>query len=110
MCHRGFPGSSAGKGSACHAGDPGWVPGSGRPPGEGIGYPLQPSWACLVAQSRKNSPATQQTWVRSLGWETPLEEAMATHSSILAWRIRMDRGAWWAAVHGVTKSCTRLSN
>ena len=42
----------------------------------------------------------QETWVRSLDWEDPLEEAMATQSSILAWRIRMDRGAWWATVHG----------
>ena len=56
----------------------------------------------------KNPPAMQETWVRSLGWEDPLEEDMATHSSILAWRIPMDRGAWWATVHGVTKSQTRL--
>ena len=52
----------------------------------------------------------QETWVQSLGWEDPLEEGMATHSSILAWRIPMDRGTWWATVHGVTKSQTRLSN
>ena len=44
-----------------------------------------------------------ETWVRSLGWEDPLEEGMATHSSILAWRISMDRGAWWATVHGVAE-------
>ena len=44
----------------------------------------------------KNPPATQETWVQFLGWEDPLEEGMATHSSILAWRIPMDRGAWWA--------------
>ena len=49
-----------------------------------------------------------ETWVQSLGWEGPLEEGMATHSSILAWRISMDRGAWWATVHGVTKSQTQL--
>ena len=54
----------------------------------------------------KNPPAMLETWVRSLGWEDPLEEAMATHSSILAWIISMDRGAWWATVHGVTKSRT----
>ena len=51
----------------------------------------------------------QETWVQYLGWEDPLEEGMATYSSILAWRIPMDRGAWRAAVHGVTKSQTRLS-
>ena len=48
----------------------------------------------------------QKTWVRSMGWEDPLEEGMATHSSILAWRISMDRGAWWATVHVVAKSQT----
>ena len=52
----------------------------------------------------------QETWVQSLGWEDPLEKEMATHSSILAWRIPMDGGAWWATVHGVAKSQTRLSN
>ena len=80
------------------------IPGSGRAPGEGIGYPLLCSWASLVAQMVKNLPAMWEIWVRSLGWEDPLKEGMATHSSILAWRIRMDRGAWWATVHGVTKS------
>ena len=58
----------------------------------------------------KNLPAMWETWVRSLGWEDPLEESMATHSSILAWRIPMDRGAWWAIVHSVTKSQTGLSD
>ena len=59
--------------------------------------------AFLVAQVVKNLPAVWETWVRSLGWEDPLEEGMATHSSILAWRILMDRGAWWATVvHGVS--------
>ena len=48
----------------------------------------------------------QATWVQSLGWEDPLEEGRATHSSILAWRIPKDRGAWWATVHGVTQSQT----
>ena len=70
-------------------------------PGEGISYPLQYSWAPLVAQMGNNSPAMRETWVQSLGWEDPLEEVMATHSSILAWRIPMDRGAWRAAVHGL---------
>ena len=46
----------------------------------------------------------QETWVQSLGWEVSLEEDMATHSSIFAWRIPTDRGAWWATVHGVAKS------
>ena len=62
--------------------------------------------ASLVAQLVKNPPAMQETWVQSLGWEDPLEEGMATHSSILAWRTLMDRGAWWATVRGVTKSWT----
>ena len=59
-----------------------------------MGYPLQYSWTSLVAQTVKNPPAVLETWVRSLGWENPLEEGMATHSSILAWRIHMDGGAW----------------
>ena len=57
----------------------------------------------------KKLPAMWETWVQSLGWEDPLEEGMATHSSILAWKIIMDRGAWWATVHGVGKSQTQLS-
>ena len=75
------------KESACNAGDPGLIPGSGRSPGQGIGYPLQYSWAPLVAQLGKNPPAMRETWVRSLGWEDPLEKGKATHFSILAWRI-----------------------
>ena len=63
-----------------------------------------------VAQVVKNPPAMQETWVRSLSWEDPPEEGMTTHSSILIWRIPMDSGVWWARVHGVTKSQTRLSN
>ena len=62
--------------------------------------------APLVAQLVKNPPAMPETWVPSLGWEDPLEEGMATHSGILAWRIPVDRGAWWAAVCGVSKSQT----
>ena len=58
----------------------------------------------------KNPPALQETWFQSLVWEVPLEKGMATHSSILAWRIPMDRGAWWATVHGITKSGTGLSD
>ena len=82
-----FPDSSVGKESAYNAGDHGQIPGSGRSAGEGIGYPLQYSWASLVAQLAKNPPAMWETWVLSLGWEDPLEKGKATHSSILAWRI-----------------------
>ena len=57
----------------------------------------------------KNLPAMQETRVQSLDQEDPLEEDMATHSSIPAWRIPMDRGAWWATVHGIAKSWTKLS-
>ena len=81
----GFPDNSVGKESTCSAGDPGSIPGSGRSAAEGIGYPLQ--YSSLVAQLVKNPLAMQETWVRSLGWEDPLEEGMATHSSVLAWRI-----------------------
>ena len=56
----------------------------------------------------KNPPAMQETWVQSLCWENPLEEGMTTHSSILAQRIPMEKGAWWATVHGVTWSQTQL--
>ena len=62
----------------------------------------------LVAQVVKNLPAMQETWVRPLGQEDPLEKEMATHSSTLAWRIPMDRGAWWATVQRVAQSWTRL--
>ena len=65
-------------------GDLGLIPGLGRSPGGGIGYPLQYSCASLVTQTVKNPPAMWETWVLSLGWEDPLEEGMATHSSILA--------------------------
>ena len=83
----GFSGSSVGKESACSAGDPSSVPELGRFSGEGTGYPLQYSWAFLMAQLVKNPPAIQQTWVWSLGWEDPLEKGTATYSSILAKRI-----------------------
>ena len=84
---KGFPDSSVGKESACNEGDPGSIPGLGRFGGEGIGYPLQYSWASLLVQLVKNPPAMQENWVWSLGWEDPLEKGKATHSSILAWRI-----------------------
>ena len=86
MCE-GFPDSSVGKEFACNAVDPGLIPGSGRSPGEGIGYLFQYSWTSLVAQLVKNPPAMWETWVQSLGWKDPLEKGKATHSSILAWRI-----------------------
>ena len=79
--------SSVGKEPTCNAGDPGLIPGSERSTGEGIGYPLQYSWASLEAQLVKNLPAMRETWIRSLGWEGPVEKGKATHSSILAWRI-----------------------
>ena len=69
--------------------------------GEGIGYPLQYSWASLVAQLVKNLTAMWETWVRNLGWEDPLEKGKATPSSILAWRI-----PWSVVVQGVAKSWT----
>ena len=102
--------SSADREFACNAGNPSSIPGSERSPGEGISYPLQYSRASLVAQMVKNPPAMKETWVRPLGWEDPLEEGMATHSSTVAWRISMDRGAWEATVQGVARSQTRLSD
>ena len=140
---RSCPHNSVGKESACNAGDAGSIPGSGRLAGEWIGYPLQYSWASLVAQPVKNLPAMQERprldpWVGKITWRrdrlptlvflgfpdgsdgkefvynagdlgsTPglgrSPGGMATHSSILAWRIPVDRGAWWATVDGVTKS------
>ena len=89
-----FPGSSPGKESACNAGDPGLIPGSGRSPGEGIGYPLQYSLSPLVAQLAKNPSAMQENWVQSLCWEDSLEKGKATHSSILAWRIPWLHSPW----------------
>ena len=84
-----------------------WIfPGSGRSPGKGISYLLQCYWASLVAQTVKNLPTMQETPVPSLGWEEPLEEGMAIHSSILAWRVPMDRGAWRATVSGSKESDT----
>ena len=88
-----------GKESACNAGDPGLIPGPGGSTGEGIDYPLQYSWASLVAQLVKNPPAMWETWVQSLGWEHPLEKGKATHSTILV-----------CIIHGVTKSRTQLSD
>ena len=80
----GFPGSSAGKESACSAGDLDSIPGLGRSSKKGIGYPLQYYRASLMSQTVNNLPVMQETWVKSLGWEAALEEGMATYSSILA--------------------------
>ena len=63
-------------------------------------------WASLVTQMVKDLPAMRETWVRSLGWEDPLEEGMATHTNIHNWRIPKDRGAWRTTVHAVTKNWT----
>ena len=92
----GFLGSSAGKESTCNSGDPSSISGSERYAGEGIGYPLQYSWASLVAQLVKNLTTMQETWVQSLGWEHTLEKGKATHSRVLAWRIPR------TTVHGVS--------
>ena len=72
----GFPDSSVGKETTCNAGDPGWIPGLGKSAGEGIGYPLQYSWASLIAQVVKNLLAMWETWAQSLGWEDSLEKGM----------------------------------
>ena len=101
---RGFPHSSVGKESTCNAGDPGLIPGWGRSAGEGTGYPLQYSWASLVAQLVKNPPAIWETWVQSLGWEDSLGKEKVMHSNILAWRI-----PWTIQFMGL-RSQTRLSD
>ena len=79
-----FSYSSAGKESAHNAGDPSSTPGLGRSAGEVIGYPLQYSWASLLAQLVKNPLEIQETWVQSLSWEDPLEKGKATYFNILA--------------------------
>ena len=100
----GFLGSSAGKESACNAGDPSSIPGLGRSAGEGIGYPLQYSWASLVAQMVKNPPAMWETWVRSLGWEDSPGEGKGYPLQYSGLENAMD-----CTVHGVTKSLTQVS-
>ena len=102
----GFPSSSDGKKSACNAGEPTWVPGWGRSPGEGIGSPLQYSWASLVAQLVENLPAMLEAWVGKIpaggGHGNPLQYSCLEKPH--------GQRAWWAAVHGVTKGWTRLSH
>ena len=97
----GFPDNSVGKESACNAGDPSSIPGLGRYAGEGIGYPLQYSWASLVAQLVKNLPAVRETWVGSLlpgeGKGYPFQDSGLENSTD-------------CVVHGVTNSQTRLSD
>ena len=95
---KGFPDSSVGKEPACNAGDSGLIPGLGRSTGEGIGYPLQYSWASLVTQLIKNSPAVWETWVQSLGWEVP-GEGIGYPFQYSGLANFMD-----CIVHGVTKS------
>ena len=73
--------------------------------GQVLGATLVGNWASLVAQMVKNLPAVQEIWVRSLGWEDPLDKGITTHASILAWRIP-DRAAWQATAHKITKSWT----
>ena len=101
------PGSSAGKDSACNAGDPCLVSWLGRSPGEGIGY--HSSILGFLADSVGEESACNVGdlgLIPGLGWSSG--GGMATHSSILAWRIPMNRGAWWAAVQGVAKNQTGL--
>ena len=92
--------------SYCNAGDPSFIPGSRRSPGEGIGYPLQYCWASPVAQLVKNPPAMWGTWVQSLGSEDPLEKGQATHSSILTWKIPWTVYPWghkeWDTTEGLS--------
>ena len=94
-----FPGSSAGKESACNAEDPCSIPELGRSPGERIGYPIQYSWASLVALLVKNLPAMRKTWVQSLGLEDPLEKGKANLLQYFGLENSMD-----CIVHGVAES------
>ena len=100
----GFPHSSVGKESACNAGDPCSISGSGRSAGEGTGYPLQYSWASLVAQLVKTPPAMWVDLGSIPGLGDPLEKGKATHFSILAWR-----SPWTIQSMGL-QSRTRLSD
>ena len=101
----GFPESSIDKESACNAGDTGSMPGLGRSSGEGIGYPLQYFWVSLVAQLVRNLPAMRETWVRSLGWEDPLEKGKGYPLQYSGLENSMD-----CIIHGVAKNQTLLSD
>ena len=101
----GFPHSSGGKESAFNARDTSSILGLGRSAGAGIGYPLQSSWASLVAQLVKNPPTTRETWVLSLGWEDPLEKVNSYPLQHSGLQNSMD-----CLVHGVSNSRTQLSD
>ena len=107
----GFPGSSVGKESTCNAGDPSSIPGSGRSPGEGVGYLLQYSWASLVAQLVMNLPDNagdpRDTGLIP-GCRRSAAEGNGNPLQYSCLEIFMDRAAWWATVHGVAKSQTPL--
>ena len=106
----GFPDSSVSKESTCSAGDPSLIPGSGRSPGEGIGYQLQYSWASLVAQLVTNLPAMWETWVWFLGWKDPQPIELNGHPLQYTFlENSIYRGPWQTIVHRFTKSQTRLS-
>ena len=107
---RGFPGSSAGKKSTCNCRNPWFDSWVRKFPWRRDRLPTPVFLGFPGGSMVKNPPAMWETWVWSLAWEDPLEEGMATHSSILAWRIPVDRGAWQVTVHGVTKSQTPLSD
>ena len=100
----GFLGNSDGKELACNAGDPGSIPGSGRYAGEGIGYPLQYSWACGSAgkESTCNEGDVGSPWIRKIPWRRVWQPTPV----FLLRELTMDRQAWWATVHGVSKSQT----
>ena len=103
-----FPGSLAGKESNCDAGDSGSIPGLGRSPGA-RGRPPTPVFLGFPGGSDgEESTCNREDLIQSLGWDDLLDESMATHPSILARKIPMDRGAWRATAHGVAKSQTRL--
>ena len=104
-CCSSFPGSSAGKESACNAGDPSLIPGLERSTGEGIGSPLRYSWASLVVQLIKKPPAMWDTWVRLLGWEDPLEEGTGYSLQYSGLENSMN-----CIVRGITKSQTWVSD
>ena len=101
-----FTGSSAGKESACHAGDPSAMPELGRPPRERLGQPLLYSWASLVVHMVNNLPIMREIWVRSLGCEYPLEEGRGNSLQYSYLGNPMNKGAWRATVPGVAKSQT----
>ena len=115
---KGFSGSSVSKESTCNTGDPSLIPGSEISPGEGTGYPLQYSWASLMAQLVKNPPTMWETWVQSVGWEDPLPKRREREREREKGEGRRERVRQYSGlessmdciVHGVTKSQTQLSD